>query len=52
MARELGIQRETVGRHLRPKPAKVTTGSARARSSCEPWREMIEEASDPKVPEV
>jgi transposase len=27
IARELGIHRETVGKHLRPKPAKVTTGS-------------------------
>jgi transposase len=26
IARELGINRETVGRHLRAKPAKVTTG--------------------------
>jgi transposase len=27
IARELGIHRETVGRHLSPKPAKVTIGS-------------------------
>lgn len=62
IARELGIHRGTVGRHLRPKaakvttgscegpadskPAKVTTGSCRGRSSCEPWRAAIEAAAD------
>jgi transposase len=58
IARELGVHRETVGRHLRPKPAKVTTGfsegesdskpakvttgSEGGRSTCAPWRTMIE----------
>jgi transposase len=62
IARELGINRETVGKVLRPKPAKVTTGSGeesgdskpakvttgllRRRSSCEAWRQVIETAMD------
>src|SRR5258708_1665056 len=62
IARELGINRETVGKHLlaKPttvttgspgddpdsKPAIVTTGSERGRSSCEPWRSVIEAAVD------
>ena len=62
IARELGINRETVGKHLRAKPAMVTTGSPgddpdskpaivttgseRGRSSCEPWRSVIEAAVD------
>src|ERR1019366_7781007 len=62
IARELGINRETVGKHLRAKPATATTGSAgddpdskpaivttgseRGRSSCEPWRSVIEDAVD------
>ncbi len=57
IARELGIHRETVGRYLRPKPAKVTTGSpdgeegskpakvitgsCGGRSACAPWRDVI-----------
>jgi transposase len=60
IARELGINRETVGKHLLAKPATVTTGSPgddpdskpaivttgseRGRSSCEPWRSVIEDA--------
>ncbi|HHI80314.1 MAG TPA: hypothetical protein ENK02_10070 [Planctomycetes bacterium] len=51
IAKELGIHRETVSRHLSlsdpPKPAKVTTGSSRTRSRCEEHRakilEMLEE---------
>src|SRR5665213_1156445 len=60
IAREMGINRETVGKHLLaqpatvttaspgddpgPEPAIVTTGSERGRSSCEPWRSVIEDA--------
>jgi len=36
IARELGINRETVGKHLRPKPAKVTTGSDDGQSESKP----------------
>jgi len=49
IAAELGIHRETVARHVRlsregpPKPAKVPTGSKRARSLCEEHREEIKE---------
>jgi transposase len=46
IARELGVHRETVGRHLRlegSKPAKVPTGIlGRSRSQCESWRDWIE----------
>jgi len=43
IARELGVHRETVARHIEAtvsdsKPAKAPTGS---RSACEPWRELI-----------
>ncbi len=45
IAKELGIHRETVSRHLSlsdpPKPAKVTTGSSRTRSRCEEHRAKI-----------
>ncbi len=47
IARELGLHRETVGRHLRlavSKPAKVPPGILPLfRSQCEPWREFIEQ---------
>ena len=44
IARELGIDRETVGRYLLlAKPAISTLGSGR-RSSCLPWQEQIEAA--------
>ena len=36
IARELGINRETVGRHLKPKPAKVTTGSPEGEADSKP----------------
>jgi len=51
IARELGIHRETVGRHIslaepgRSKPVKVPAGSTgppgRSRSACEPYRAVI-----------
>ena len=47
IARELGLHRETVGRHLRlagSKPAKVPAGILPlSRSQCEPWREFIQQ---------
>lgn len=36
IARELGINRETVGRHLKPKPTIVTTGVAAGASDSKP----------------
>jgi hypothetical protein len=36
IARELGINRETVGRHLKPKPAKVTTGFLEGEADSKP----------------
>ena len=48
IARELGLDRGTVGKYLRAgdsKPAIVHTGSPAGRQSlCEPWREQIEQA--------
>ena len=36
IARELGIHRETVGKHLHPKPAKMTTGSLDGDAAAKP----------------
>ena len=49
IAQELGVHRETVGRHLRledSKPAKVPAGILpRSRSQCESWRDWIEQGA-------
>ena len=46
IARELGVHRETVSRHVKlalqgAKPSKVTPGNAAGRSQCEPFRKLI-----------
>ena len=46
IARELGVHRETVSRHVKlalqgAKPAKVTPGNTPGRSRCEPFRKLI-----------
>ena len=46
IARELGIHRETVSRHVRieqagSKPAEVIAGNSVVRSACEPFRQLV-----------